>query len=597
MEKPKPRSKNKNSQKNDQSNSKIVNNSSNLSKKVPLMFQASIQGRCQLQREGDNRQSQIYDWTDQWIKNYPNHNSSQTHTVQEKTETKKNTQSLAFARPPKPSNTSNIKSNEYQIKIPQFSQSVKTREYKINWRLVTNCGQDDIIRPIIGAKGYPYFSGASMKGAFRRVCDPETANRYCGKEDKEKGDFSPGILRFHGAYPLDNSWTNNLVDLVHFQQEKQVIQDQTTNAIKQISLYKVTLRFGISSTKQLTETEWNKIWELWEKALGYGLGSRVTASYGHFEDITVQQELLSIDLKGQGIASTLTDRNKTPEFRPNMFKAVLRGHTLRLLGGITNESTAKKLTNILWGGIDNTATVGLLGIVAENTQYKFKKLNRQTTFQLDKITLKIFLTNRNLTLAKKEQLTNIAQLLLQFSMLFGGFGKSWRRVDHSIFFPEYLKNSNKSMIGCHWEFIDNPNFLDLSNDNIRKKVSKFIDSICSSLKEWANTEISNLSSQTPQTWREIWKKHSVKVYGRIATNKDDSHGVKWFHQNYTDHKSIKNSILTGELGKTGRIWHRMYPFQNDKYVELLTIFPDNSQRTTDFLGYLDSNSSEFQRLW
>ena len=47
-----------------------------------------------------------------------------------------------------------------------------------------------------------------------------------------------------------------------------------------------------------------------------------------------------------------------------------------------------------------------------------------------------------------------------FAMLLGGFGKSWRRADHRLFFPEYYPNffndtgeDRKPLIGCHWQWL------------------------------------------------------------------------------------------------------------------------------------------------
>jgi len=98
----------------------------------------------------------------------------------------------------------------------------------------------------------------------------------------------------------------------------------------------------------------------------------------------------------------------------------------------------------------------------------------------------------------------------------------------------------------------------------------------------------------------------VQVWGRIAEDKEDSEAIYFFHEEYKQDRTIQRSILTGKMGQIGRIWHRMYPRKittekgvkiTREYVELLTIFPDNSQKTKDFLQYLGSNSSEFQRLW
>ena len=209
-----------------------------------------------------------------------------------------------------------------------------------------------------------------MKGAFLRACTEAEALKYCG--GKSNKDTKPGILRFHGAYPIDTNWTKQLVDIIHSQQERQVIQEQGTRANTQISLYQPTLRFGISSRQKLDDAEWNTIWTIWEKALAQGIGSRVSAGYGQFK-LARENQLLQVKLKGQGLTSTLIDG--TAEFRPNMFKAVLRCHTLRLFGGFTNEVTAQTLTKELWGGFAGRsgAIVGKLGVAFESVNLNTEK--------------------------------------------------------------------------------------------------------------------------------------------------------------------------------------------------------------------------------
>ncbi|GCA75395.1 hypothetical protein MiTe_02229 [Microcystis aeruginosa NIES-2520] len=44
----------------------------------------------------------------------------------------------------------------------------------------------------------------------------------------------------------------------------------------------------------------------------------------------------------------------------------------------------------------------------------------------------------------------------------------------------------------------------------------------------------------------------------------------------------------------------MYPKNNHQYLELLTIFPDDSDDCAYFLGFLDENNGQegkFQKLW
>jgi len=69
------------------------------------------------------------------------------------------------------------------------------------------------------------------------------------------------------------------------------------------------------------------------------------------------------------------------------------------------------------------------------------------------------------------------------------------------------------------------------------------------------------------------------------------------------------------MGHIGRLWHRMYPIvrlvknpQDEKpkpritprYLELLTIFPDNCRESKQFIQFLTSESKQpnnFQKLW
>jgi CRISPR-associated protein Cmr6 len=152
-------------------------------KKVPMMFRAQVGGRCQLQRLQKHEEPDIVQWADEWVdKVYP--------------------------------------------ELPALGEQVKSRDYTIAWRLITNSGVDDsVIRPVIGARGWVFYPGSSMKGLFRRACTKAQAEKYCGRTLKA-GDWAPGSLRFQGGYPIDTSWTEGLVDIVHPQQGWQV-EDQS----------------------------------------------------------------------------------------------------------------------------------------------------------------------------------------------------------------------------------------------------------------------------------------------------------------------------------------------------------------------------------
>ena len=533
------------------------------SNEVPLMFQAQISGRGQIQYIQQPEQSER--WVNEW-KEAIDHN------------------------------------------LPQFSHEVKNKEYKITWRFLSNSGQDDdFIRPVIAANGFPYYPGASMKGAFLRHCTREQKIRYCGCEINN--ETQPGILRFHGAFPKDHSWKENpLIDVVHPQQDWQIKNSNSHSAFLQISLYQPTLVFGISSTIELDDSEWETIWSIWDKAIERGIGSRVSAGYGqpikHSET-----KLITVNLQGKGLASQLIDRSG--EFRPNMFKAALRGHTLRLFSAVTDENTAEELTKELWGGFAGAkgAIVGDLGIAfnaidLELNEFTYRRTVKMPIYDLQKGVLSI-LCMKNSPDEYKDKLKKLVVQILKFSMLIGGFGKSSRRVDHRLFLPDYLEPGNKPMIGCHWQFIDKSAVYYFPVRKI-ENITKIIDSVKTSVNNWLI-----FKGKTPKdqisSWRESFHPEKVQVWGRIAENEDDSLAIEWFHGNYNKTQSIKGSKLTGKMGNIGRIYHRMYPHhiktpegeikrRGREYIELLTIFPDRRDETTqEFLTFLPT--TDFTKLW
>ena len=88
---------------------------------------------------------------------------------------------------------------------------------------------------------------------------------------------------------------------------------------------------------------------------------------------------------------------------------------------------------------------------------------------------------------QQEALTKLVKALTRFAMLLGGFGKSWRRADHRLFFPEYYKGGNegrKPLIGCHWQWSGERSLrLDIP---VRKleAVSSFIEEVCQTAANW-----------------------------------------------------------------------------------------------------------------
>ncbi|NER26163.1 MAG: hypothetical protein F6J89_00430 [Symploca sp. SIO1C4] len=584
-------------------------------KLVPLMFQAQIPERGKIQYAGNVEPASK--WVNQWLKACPPAPDAVDENVP------------VWQR----------KQVGPRVKLPEFGKNVQTQKYQIRWRLITNSGQDeDVIRPVIGAKGLPFFPGSSMKGAFLRACltDGERLG-YCGGEEvTAQGEKRtvPGILRFHGGYPVDMaSWAkrDRLVDVVHGQQPYQVMDNSASHTANvQISLYQPRFKFGISCTEQLSQEEWDKIWQIWERALATGLGSRVSAGYGYVDKVNQDGSLTRIEnrdriilsayLSGQGLRAQLL--NRKGEFRPNMFKAVLRGHTLRLLAGITNETVAKALTQKIWGGIDGEAIVGKVGILftadedelhlGEHIYRPKSKPFSMPTYNLEKGRLDLLKVGKI-----SKELKKFLRYLLHFSMLLGGFGKSWRRIHHKLFDqsfePSYFKKGDKPMIGCHWEFLpESEKLWILNNASSLSTITQFLQRTQESAIAWLQSEGYEPNGYV-RDWRETWHPNTVQVWGRIAQDKGDSQAIVWFHNDYFAKQSIKNSELTGWAAKkgfdsqVGRIWHRMYPRYvktktgklirlKDEYIELLTIFPDDSENTKQFLDFLDSRS-QFNQLW
>jgi CRISPR-associated protein Cmr6 len=561
---------------------------------VPLMFQAQVGGRSQIHKLEDLKKKaeklgvrketltqQAYDWARQWQDACDEDN------------------------------------------IPQFESHIQTRQYQFTWRMVTNSGQDaGVIRPVIGERGWAYFPGSSMKGAFlracRQFCPVDEVLLFCGGKDKD-GELHPGVLRFHGGYPNDAEWLDDsLVDVVHPQEDWQLDGQKNNGAFIQISLHQPTFVFGISSSKTLTSDQWELVWKVWQTALEQGIGSRVSAGYGQIATHS-GNKLVSFGLSGEGQASKLIDGQG--EFRPNLFKAALRGHTRRLFNGITDEATTDRITKLLWGGIGRgeDATVGLLGISFNAPDLELEEwrspVNRNNVapiYETGDAILDVLLMKPDLASEQRDELKQFIIRLMKFAMLLGGFGKSWRRAYH----PHFLPNYERQMIGCHWEFTKRSHPLYIPFGEDLASITKFLDTFYGKGKElsWLQ-KLKPQDKQTPGI-REAWHQDNVQVWGRLAEDEEDSLAIDWLHQPYKQGLSIKQSELTGKMGQIGRLWHRMYPrFRRDQtsdgkaswkpttqYAELLTMFPNitgneqEQEKVRNFLRFLDQET-EFKRLW
>jgi CRISPR-associated protein Cmr6 len=615
---------------------------------VPLMYRSQLEGRCQLQRihkkielediaqeEGLNKNKAAQysqRWVNQWLES-----------------------GVTVAPDRRVADTDIFKSKEYQI----------------SWRFVTNGGKDDgIIRPLIAGSGLPFYPGSSMKGSFRAACQreeqagripPGTTNLYCGdRHVNQDSEGRPGILRFHGGYPVNQGWEKNLLDIVHPQQQWQVrIMDTSKkpsneSAFALISLHKPILRFEISCSS--AKIDWDEIWGIWEKALGYGIGCRVSCGYGLADGVS-GDILYRVNLHGTGLASKLLNQNS--EFRPNIFRAALRGHALRIFSGL-NPAQAEGIVDKLFGGIrPKQEQVGLLGMA-----FHQDSLHLDVTYGSDVYDVSGELNWLLLgTLDRSEDricLSKLIENLTQFAMLLGGFGKSWRRADHTIFYPEYKKH----IIGCHWEWGEGNTQINSCND-----ATILIHTTIASAQEWmvqqgielkpaiaqlVNSDRTQAKKPVPRPvpvhrgmeWREAWERENVQVWGRICQGKQDSKVIPWLHnfgsrdnkeQSYSKQDRSKNqsnqsiplalqkapkptnaissrpsiyrTSLTGRLKdknksedptQIGRLWHRMYPLENNRYLELITIFPKNCTEGEQLIRWLASEEAKkdtWEKIW
>lgn len=418
----------------------IVDNNGDLARHardVPLAYRAQIEDRCQPQRIVPDPPDGIQDsvrFVRQWTSNTPYGNQA------------------------RPYHLSNPFHHTGQFSDPSLTLC---ETVQIDWRLLSNSGQlADMICPVIGAGGWPFIPGSSIKGLFRRSCSPQQQLKWCGQESRQA--ISPGLLRFHGAWPQDISWTQGLLDLTHPQENWQVgIEDVNRhNANALISLLKPNLTIAISSTKPLEQSEWQEIKDILRNALRNGIGGRTAAGYG----IPAEKEgesasdvsalLWTWKLRGQGPASKLLDGS--PEFRPLMFRAAIRSMALRLFAGIVDSSRAQMEVKRLFGGFNPGAEpfVGLLATRFRNTQTPCIERfgvgpNSQNVYVCEGELSWHLINNREVD---RDSLSKLLASLHALVLTLGGFGRSWRRPDHCLFMPSYRTRP----IGCYWEWGEPP---------------------------------------------------------------------------------------------------------------------------------------------
>jgi CRISPR-associated protein Cmr6 len=509
--------------------------------KVPMMYRAQVQGRCSLQYGND--QTHLDRWTKEWINPDRNNNNTPKYQHQE----------------PKLGLDGSI----YRVKI------------KFAWRVFSNCGQDSILRPVIGKNGIPLIPGSSIKGIFSRLRnnpeitaeDKQKIESYCGSPDTN------GRLRFHHAYPIGD-WANGhkIVDICHPQQPKQVEGKGGPQAIALISLFEPTLVFELSSITTLTEAEWENIEALLRTALKQGIGGKTSSGYGFYTE-PQNNYPIKVNLHGKGVSSVL--RSGEPEFRQNLFKAVLQGHVRRLLGGVTfDKQQIQAKINHLFGHTGNTGVLQYYWQPQPESYVTSSFGNEKTPIY--EIKGDLYVDIKKVNNPNYEQDLKFIQKVLEFALIMGGLGKSWRRVWHQEFMNFYKKRA----IGCHWVYD-----FSLPKNNVKKinnpeDLKQFLTNLANQTQTYLGIDKRSLIN----TWRESWHPKNVKVYTKVVSK---SELIELFHE--TDFKSIPavGGKQPDKYNKTKTkfvvscVWHRMLPIGNDQYLEIMTIFEGNDLNLWD----------------
>jgi CRISPR-associated protein Cmr6 len=501
---------------------------------IPKMYLAQIEERCSLQYAaiGDDRKQWLKEWSDP-----KQDGKSYVHD--------------------KPSITKEGKPYEgSKLKLKQ-NTSIYCLEIKFEGRVVSNGGRDSIIRPVMGKNGIPFIPGSSIKGLFRRACDSEQKVKYCGNTDR------PGILRFHGIYPIGD-WVKGMEDIVHPQQKRQVETQASSSAYTLISFHKPTMIFEISSSAK--NTDWKEVETILTNAVRNGIGGKTSTGYGFSSDFAPEftiennpqyDKSFHFQLEGIGVSSKLL--NGTLEFRPNMFKASLRGHTSRLLAGVcSNETLISQTTNNLFGSTNSPG----------NSHIYWQQIGKpslQNTYRAQGI----------LHILAPEFELEFIKFVLSFAYIMAGFGKTWRRVSHAEFYPDYLKQTNKFDIGCHWK-----NSTDTICINSPEKLKVFLNELYTFCQQY----LSMNSLQFVSKWRESWHPENVVVYSGLISKtqilsdnpEDRRSAIKLFHEEpFKLTPAIGGKEIKGEPKFVSSVWHRMLPISSNQYLEIITIFHYN----------------------
>ena len=506
-------------------------------KRVPMMYRAQVRERCSLnkperKKSGDKDHLQM--WTEEWINPDPNGEA------------------------------------KYQRSKPQMGQvgNIYRVEVEFPFRLFSNGGQDSIMRPMLGMDGIPFLPGSSVKGLFLRACSEKQGERFCGRKAEEgKMQHLPGSvpLRFHGAYPLGN-WAERVVDLVHPQGNRQIGTgngEEGASASALISLYQPKMVFEFSCENKAVD--WKEVKNILLGAIQLGVGGKTSSGYGmggNFpgNPLIHPKAAIAAEFKAKGVSSLL--RDGSPEFRPNAFKAGLRGHLRRLLSGVSNQDSEVKAVVERWFGHQKApAAVSLFWEMPKQAVFEdLGKKDRNPTYSVQG-TLYADIARKADGEAQYRRDAALLKDLVMFAYVMGGFGKSWRRVWHEQFLPDYHKK--KFAIGCHWFSPD------LDGIQTVGQLSQFLEGLYRRCYEFLGKTERSVGSMS---WREAWHPKRVAVFCRLGK---ESKAVSLFHDDAFKTTPAIGGRSPGDDRPTGisSVWHRMLPLKNGtEFLEIVTVF-------------------------
>jgi CRISPR-associated protein Cmr6 len=214
-----------------------------------------------------------------------------------------------------------------------------------------------------------------------------------------------------------------------------------------------------------------------------------------------------------------------------------------------------------------------------------------------------------------EALKKLLEKLMQFAMVLGGFGKSWRRADHRLFFEDYYENDRyKALIGCHWQWVGENVLRRDVQVRSPEKLGDFIDKVRLAAQDWMRLQGVVADPGRAADWRDVWHPQRVLVWGRLAERQEESEAIRWFHGAYEEKMAgVRSKGAIYRMDLVGRVWHRMYPrvrlkppggvkekptpVPTPNYLEFLTIFPDDSLECDRSLAFLAGEPFGFRLLW